>query len=66
MAKKKNEELEKLQEQVNQLDAQLKRAVADYQNLEKRISEGRSELTNYVGAELIKRLHKIIFKNSKP
>ncbi len=56
MAKKKNEDLEKLQEQVNQLDAQLKRAVADYQNLEKRISEGRSELTNFVGAELIKRL----------
>lgn len=46
MSKKKIEELEN----------QLKRAVADYQNLEKRVSEGRSELTNFVGAELIKKL----------
>lgn len=46
MSKKKIEELEN----------QLKRAVADYQNLEKRVSEGRSELTNFVGSELIKKL----------
>ncbi len=46
MSKKKIEELEN----------QLKRAVADYQNLEKRVQEGRSELTNFMGAELIKRL----------
>ena len=46
MNKKKAEELEN----------QLKRAVADYQNLEKRVQEGRSELTNFVGAELIKKL----------
>lgn len=36
---------------------QLKRAIADYQNLEKRVNEGRSELTNYVGAQL---LHKML------
>jgi len=54
--KKKNEELENLQNRVNDLESQLKRAVADYQNLEKRVSEGRSELTNYVGAELVRRL----------
>jgi len=43
---------------VDQEDArnQLKRAVADYQNLEKRVNEGRSELTQFVGAELVKRL----------
>ncbi|HBQ51133.1 nucleotide exchange factor GrpE [Candidatus Daviesbacteria bacterium RIFCSPLOWO2_01_FULL_38_10] len=41
---------------IQELENQLKRAVADYQNLEKRISEGRSELTNFMGAELIKRL----------
>ncbi|MBI4036452.1 nucleotide exchange factor GrpE [Candidatus Daviesbacteria bacterium] len=41
---------------VEELENQLKRAVADYHNLEKRVSEGRSELTNFVGAELIKRL----------
>ena len=49
MAKKKSDELEQLQNQ-------LKRAVADYQNLEKRITEGRSELTSFVGAELIRKL----------
>ena len=44
------------QEKIDALESQLKRAVADYQNLEKRINEGRSELTNFVGAELVKRL----------
>lgn len=38
------------------LEDQLKRALADYQNLEKRIAEGRSELTSFVGVELVKRL----------
>ena len=56
MAKKKNEDLEQLQSQINDLENQLKRAVADYQNLEKRIDEGRSELTSFVGAELIRKL----------
>ena len=45
-----------LEERIVDLENQLKRAVADYQNLEKRINEGRSELTNFVGAELIKSL----------
>ncbi len=53
---KKTNRVNELEEKVNQLDAQLKRAVADYQNLEKRVSEGRSELTNYVGMELVRRL----------
>lgn len=56
MSKKKVEEQNKLETRVSELEAQLKRAVADYQNLEKRVSEGRSELTNFVGAELIKKL----------
>ena len=60
MAKKKTEELEQLQDRVSELEAQLKRAVADYQNLEKRVSEGRSELTNFVGAELIKKLLQVL------
>ena len=30
--------------------------MADYRNLEQRISQGRSELTSFVGAELVKRL----------
>ncbi len=50
--KKKNQ----LEERVVDLENQLKRAVADYRNLESRISQGRSELTNFVGGELIKRL----------
>ena len=45
-----------LKKKVEELENQLKRAVADYQNLEKRVQEGRSELTNFMGAELIKRL----------
>ena len=56
MAKKKNEELEQLQQTVNDLENQLKRAVADYRNLEQRINQGRSELTSFVGAELIRKL----------
>lgn len=54
MAKKiKTNELE---QKAADLENQLKRALADYQNLEKRISEGRSELTSFVGAELIRKL----------
>ncbi|MDP3974287.1 MAG: nucleotide exchange factor GrpE [Candidatus Daviesbacteria bacterium] len=53
---KKNEELEQLQTRVTDLENQLKRAVADYQNLERRISEGRSEMVAYVGAELLRKL----------
>jgi|SRR3989344_2295576 len=56
MSKKKTEEQTKLEDRVNELENQLKRAVADYQNLEKRVNEGRSELTQFVGAELVKRL----------
>ena len=61
--KKQNQDFNKLQNDFNQLQTQfselenqLKRAVADYQNLEKRVSEGRSELTNWATTELIKKL----------
>jgi len=60
MTKKKENQLEQrvveLEKQIVEYDNQLKRAVADYQNLEKRVSEGRSEMTNYVGAELVRKL----------
>ena len=56
MRKKQDTKVKELEEKVNQLDTQLKRAVADYQNLERRISEGRSELSSWVSAELIKNL----------
>ncbi len=50
---KKNTKIEELEQKVTDLDNLLKRAVADYQNLEKRVSEGRSELTKWGTAELL-------------
>ncbi len=54
--KQENKKIEESEQRVVDLENQLKRAVADYRNLEQRISQGRSELTNYVGAELIRKL----------
>ncbi len=66
MGKKKDtqtEEFQKLQDELDnvkelslQLESQLKRAVADYHNLEKRVAEGRSELTKWGTEELIRNL----------
>lgn len=63
MAKKKTEDFEKLQVELDslkeltiQLENQLKRAVADYHNLEKRVAEGRSELTKWGTGELINKI----------
>lgn len=49
-------ELEELKAEQEALRNQLKRAVADYQNLEKRVAEGRSEFTSWAATELIKKL----------
>ncbi len=57
---KENEKIEQLEQKVSELDNQLKRAVADYQNLEKRISEGRSELTSFVAGELVQKLLQVL------
>ncbi len=48
--------IEDLEQKVLDLDNQLKRAVADYHNLEKRVNEGRGELMSFVGADLVRRL----------
>jgi molecular chaperone GrpE len=56
MSKKEDTKVLELEQRVVDLENQLKRALADYRNLEQRVSQGRSELSNYVGAELIKRL----------
>ena len=56
MSKKKTEEQNRLEERVSELENQLKRAVADYHNLEKRIAEGRSELTKWGTNELLVRI----------
>lgn len=45
-----------LGQRVKTLEDQLKRAVADYHNLEKRVTEGRSELSSWASIELIKKL----------
>jgi len=60
MAKKQDSRITELETKVIELDNQLKRAVADYHNLEKRVSEGRSELTNFMGAELVRRLLPVV------
>lgn len=56
MAKKQDTKIAELETKIAELDNQLKRAVADYRNLESRVSQGRSELTNYVGAEIIRKI----------
>ncbi len=45
-----------LQGKVSDLENQLKRAVADYQNLERRVTEGRSELNSWASASLLERM----------
>ena len=57
---KKQDKVAELEQRVAELEAQLKRAVADYQNLEKRISQGRSELTSFMGAELVRKLLPVV------
>ncbi len=53
---KTSEELQVVQSRVEDLEAQLKRAVADYRNLEQRVSQGRSELSSWATGELIHKL----------
>lgn len=52
----KKVDTKQLEDRISSLEAQLKRAVADYQNLEKRVSEGRLELTRWGTSELIIKL----------
>lgn len=53
---KKNSDLKQLEEKLVSLEDQLKRAVADYQNLEKRVAEGRSELSTWATSNLVRKL----------
>lgn len=48
-----DQDFESLQAQTADLQNQLRRALADYQNLEKRVAEGRSELTTWATGNLI-------------
>lgn len=57
---KKTDKAQELENRINELENLLKRAVADYHNLEKRVSEGRSELTRWGTNELITRILPIL------
>lgn len=50
---KKQEETKKLQEELAKMEDQLKRAVADYRNLERRIQEDALSIAQYSKAQLV-------------
>lgn len=50
------EDFEDLQQKFEDVSNQLKRAVADYRNLERRVAEGRSELNTWASADLVERI----------
>lgn len=54
------QELNQVRNEQSNIESQLKRAVADYSNLEKRVAEGRSELTSWANTELIKKLLQVL------
>lgn len=54
--KKKNDEVEKLKEKVEDLENQLKRSVADYRNQEMRFNEEKKEFVKYANRDLLLRL----------
>ena len=54
--KQLQDELDSVKQLSIQMENQLKRAVADYHNLEKRVAEGRSELTKWGTSELLVKL----------
>lgn len=49
-------EFQTLQEQFALVDSQFKRALADYKNLEKRVSDGRSEMASWAATQLIEKM----------
>jgi len=51
-----NQQLNSLSLQIEELDNKWKRALADYQNLEKRVEEEKLSLTKFLNAALIEKL----------
>jgi molecular chaperone GrpE len=47
---------QKIKAELEEMTTKYKRALADYQNLEKRVAEGRSELAAWAGSEVIKKI----------
>lgn len=59
MTAKKNkttEDMQKMQERITELENNWKRALADYQNLEKRMTEEKSAIVEFANANLLSRL----------
>lgn len=54
--KVKRDEIKQLQAQIEELDNKWKRALADYQNLEKRIEKEKESLVKFLNASLIDKL----------
>lgn len=57
---KKQDEVKKLEERVASLEDQLKRAVADYHNLEKRVQADSSAIASFMRGELVVKLLPIL------
>ena len=55
-SKRKEGEVEKLKKQVLDLEDQLKRAVADYRNLEKRFEDEKREFVKFANRDLLLKL----------
>ena len=53
---KNNEEIQKLKDQVTDLENNYRRALADYQNQERRHKESQSQMISMAGASLIEKL----------
>ncbi len=66
MSHKENEkQIDKLTEQINELENKYKRSLADYQNLEKRTEEDRKRFIEYANEELIKKLLSVLLDLEK-
>jgi molecular chaperone GrpE len=53
-------ELQVLQESFESVNGQFKRALADYQNLEKRVAEGRSEMNSWAVNDLMRQIAQVM------
>lgn len=53
-------ELQNLQQNFESVNGQFKRALADYQNLEKRIAEGRSEMNSWAVNDLLRQIAQVM------
>lgn len=54
------QEFEAMTDLAKQMEALYKRAVADYQNLEKRVAEGRQEINSWAVNDLLRRITQVM------